>query len=392
MSFLKTKDLKVGYGKRIVVDNVEFQLNKGEILCILGPNGCGKSTILKSITDHIKTLNGTLTILERDLNTMTTLQRAKEMSVVLTERVTPDMMTARDIVSTGRYPHTNHFGKLDDRDLKIIQEAVDIVHGEELMDKEFKSLSDGEKQRIMLARAICQEADVMVLDEPTSFLDIRYKIELLDILSKLSIEKEKTIIMSLHEIDLVPKIADKVILIKDGVIFDYGPPEEVITDEAIKEVYNLDIGSFNSVAGNVELPRSGELANVFVLGGGGKGTKIYRALNKSNIGFYSGVLFENDIDYNVSNSLAIKTVVEESFIAIRSELFEMAKQLIKECDFLIDSGVELVGINMVNYELLEYAISEGVEILSLRAEEIGLKLETYDCISSIIDRLKMQNS
>jgi iron complex transport system ATP-binding protein len=274
------------------------------------------------------------------------------MSVVLTERVTPDMMTARDIVSTGRYPHTNHFGKLEDKDMKIIQEAVDIVHGQDLMDKEFKSLSDGEKQRIMLARAICQESDIMVLDEPTSFLDIRYKIELLDILSKLSIEKKKTIIMSLHEIDLVPKIADKVILIKDGVIFDYGPPEEVITDDSIKEVYNLDIGSFNTIAGNVELPKAGNLAKVFVLGGGGKGTKIYRALNKASIGFYSGILFKNDIDYNVSNSLAIESVAENSFTEIRKEKLEDAKSLIKECDFLIDSGVDLVGINSGNRSII----------------------------------------
>lgn len=389
MNFLKTNDLKVGYGKRIVVDNVEFALEKGEILCILGPNGCGKSTILKSITDHIKTLHGSLILLGKDLNSMPTMERAKEMSVVLTERVTPDMMTARDIVSTGRYPHTNHFGKLEDKDMKIIQEAVDIVHGQELMDKEFKSLSDGEKQRIMLARAICQESDIMVLDEPTSFLDIRYKIELLDILSKLSIEKKKTIIMSLHEIDLVPKIADKVILIKDGVIFDYGPPEEVITDDSIKEVYNLDIGSFNTIVGNVELPKAGNLAKVFVLGGGGKGTKIYRALNKASIGFYSGILFKNDIDYNVSNSLAIESVAENSFTEIRKEKLEDAKSLIKECDFLIDSGVDLVGINSGNYELLEYALKQGIEVLSLRDENIGLELKQYESISSIIGKIKL---
>lgn len=389
MSFLKTNDLKVGYGKRIVVDNVEFELQKGEILCILGPNGCGKSTILKSITDHIRTLHGSLTLLGKDLNSIPAMERAKEISVVLTERVSPDMMTAKDIVSTGRYPHTNHFGKLNQRDLEIIQEAVDIVHGQDLMDKEFKSLSDGEKQRIMLARAICQESDIMVLDEPTSYLDIRYKIELLDILSKLSIEKKKTIIMSLHEIDLVPKIADKVILIKDGVIFDYGPPEEVITDAAIKEVYNLDIGSFNTVAGNVELPMTEGQCKVFVLGGGGKATKIYRALNKNSIGFYSGILFENDIDYNVSSSLANTTIVEESFREIREEKLNQSKSLIKECCFFIDSGVDLVGINSKNYGLLEFAISEGIEVLSLRTKDIGLKMTKHESISSIIKRVKI---
>ena len=389
MKFLKSNNLKVGYSKRIVVDNVEFDLNKGEILCLLGPNGCGKSTILKSIIDYIEILDGSIDLLGKDLNNLKAIDRAKEMSVVLTERVAPDMMLAKDIVATGRYPHTNHFGKLGKRDLEIIEESIEIVNGEELKEKEFKSLSDGEKQRIMIARAICQGSDIMVLDEPTSFLDIRYKIELLNILSRLSIEKKKTIIMSLHEIDLVPKIADKVILIKDGVIFDYGPPEEVITDDSIKEVYNLDIGSFNTIAGNVELPKAGNLAKVFVLGGGGKGTKIYRALNKASIGFYSGILFENDIDYNVSNSLAIESVAENSFTEIRKEKLEDAKSLIKECDFLIDSGVDLVGINSGNYELLEYALKQGIEVLSLRDENIGLELKQYESISSIIGKIKL---
>ena len=128
MKFLKANNLKVGYSKRIVVDNVEFDLNKGEILCLLGPNGCGKSTILKSIIDHIKILDGSIDLLGEDLNELKALERAKEMSVVLTERVAPDMMLAEDIVATGRYPHTNHFGKLGKRDLKIIEESIEIVN------------------------------------------------------------------------------------------------------------------------------------------------------------------------------------------------------------------------------------------------------------------------
>lgn len=387
MMFFKSEDLKVGYSKKIVVDNVNFELKKGQILCILGPNGCGKSTILKSITDHLELIDGSISILGKDLNGMKAMEKAKEMSVVLTEKVSPDMMTAKEIVSIGRYPHTNHFGKLSKNDLDIIEESINIVNGQSLKDKEFKSLSDGEKQRIMIARAICQESDTMILDEPTSYLDIRYKVELLDILSKLSLEKEKTIIMSLHEIDLVSKIADKVLLIKDGEIFKYGTPEEVITDSAIEEAYNLDIGSFNTTLGNVELPKTDKKAEIFIVGGGEKTSILYRALNKKNIGFFSGVLFENDIAFNISKFLAHKTISQKGFIDISHENIEKAKEYIKRCKYVIDMAEDLNGINSGNKNLLEFASKNDIHILSLRKENLGLNMKRCASVSSIIDTI-----
>ncbi|CCQ93359.1 ABC transporter related [[Clostridium] ultunense Esp] len=387
MTFFLTKDLKVGYQQRIVVDDINIDLSRGEILCLLGPNGCGKSTILKTIIDHIKRLDGSITVLGKDLNVLSNKDRAKEMSIVLTEKISPEMMTAEEVVATGRYPYTNHFGKLTDEDWKIINESIEIVDGQSLRHKEFKALSDGEKQRVMIARAICQESDIMVLDEPTSFLDIRFKIDLLNILGKLSLDKNKTIIMSLHEIDLVPKIADKVLLIKNGKIYKYGTPEDVITDEAVNEVYDLNSGSFNTIIGNIELPRVIESPKVFVVGGGGKATKIYRALNKKGIGFYSGILFKNDIDYNASKTLAYKTIVEDCFVDIKPKKIDEAKEYIKDCHAVIDSGVSLVGINKGNYDLLRFASQEGVKILSLRDENAEYKLVKYHSISSMIDNI-----
>ncbi len=310
---------------------------------------------------------------------------AKEMSIVLTEKIVPDMMTAEEIVGLGRYPHTNHMGKLNEKDIKIINESINIVNGEKLRDKEFKYLSDGEKQRIMIARAICQEADTMVLDEPTSYLDIRYKIELLNILNKLSLEKEKTIIMSLHEIDLVSKIADKVLLIKDGNIFKFGSPEEVITDEAIREAYSLDIGTFNSTLGNLELPKSTKDAKVFVIGGGERVNILYRELNKNNIGFFSGVLFKNDIAYNVSKTLAKETIAEDSFKEIKKKNIDQSKKHIKACKYIIDMGESLEGVNNGNRQLLNFACENGVDILSLRKEDLGLNAKKFESISSIIE-------
>ncbi len=385
MTFLSTEELKVGYKKSIVVDHVNVDLNRGEILCLLGPNGCGKSTILKTITDHIKRIGGSITVLGRDLNDLSIKDRAKEMSVVLTERIAPGMMLAEEVVATGRYPHTSYSGRLKEQDWDIINESIEVVDGEKLRNKEFQSLSDGEKQRIMIARAICQEADIMVLDEPTSFLDIKFKIELLNILKKLSIEKNKTIIMSLHEIDLVPKIADKALLIKSGKIYRYGAPEDIITDESIREVYDLKGGSFNTTIGNVELPTMVECPEVFVVGGGGKATKIYRALNKKGIGFYSGILFKNDIDYNVSKTLAYQTIEEDGFINMKPEKIAKAKAYIERCYAVIDSGVSLEGINRGNYELLRFATQKGVKVLSLRDENMELSLKRYHSISSMID-------
>ena len=193
--------------------------------------------------------------------------------------------------------------------------------------------------------------------------------------------------MSLHEIDLVPKIADKVMLIKDGSIYRYGVPEDVITDESIKEVYDLNGGSFNTTIGNVELPRVANSPKVFVIGGGGKATKIYRALNKKGIGFYSGILFKNDIDYNTSKTLAYQTIEEDGFVDIKSDKIDKAKEYIKNCHAVIDSGVSLEGINKGNYDLLRFASQEGIKILSLRDEHIELNLIKHRFISTMLEQL-----
>lgn len=374
MSFFQTHNLKVGYSGKVVVDNVEINLGKGEILCLLGPNGSGKSTIIKTIIDNLNIISGKITYLNQDMEKLSLIDRAKNMSIVLTERVEPEIMTAENIVATGRYPYTNHFGRLSKEDLDIIEESISIVNGEKLKDKKFSRLSDGEKQRIMIARAICQESDIMVLDEPTSYLDIRYKVELLNILNKLSEEKNKTIIMSLHEIDLVTKIADKVLLIHNGRVYKYGTPEEVITDKNIETVYDLDKGMFNSSVGMLELTKEDKNeTDVFVLGREGKGIPIYRALNRNNISFDSGVIFRNDMDYNTAKPLSEKIIVSDSFREISNSTLKSAKQRIDRVKYIIDSGVSLFGINSKNIELLKYANKTNKIIFSLREEDLDMK-------------------
>ena len=206
--YFTTEKLTVGYDGKPLISDISIGIEKGEILTLIGPNGSGKSTILKSITRHLESISGVVTIDGTDMRRMSGRDVATRLSVVLTERIHPELMTCGDIVATGRYPYTNHFGILTAKDREIVRESLRRVHALELYDRDFGEISDGQRQRILLARAICQEPEIIVLDEPTSYLDIRHKLELLNILSEMAKDRGITVVMSLHEIDLAYKISD----------------------------------------------------------------------------------------------------------------------------------------------------------------------------------------
>lgn len=384
----KLKDLKVGYKDTIVVNDIDIELKRGEILCVLGQNGCGKSTILKTIIRQINSLDGKISVLNKNLIKMNNKELAKSISVVLTDRISPELVTGEEIVATGRYPHTGKLGKLEKADYKKINEAIDLVNGEELRHKEFVCMSDGEKQRMMIARAICQEPDIIVLDEPTSFLDIKYKIELLHLLSNLALYQNKTIIMSLHEIDLVSKIADKVILIKDNNIYKEGLPEEVLTDENIHYAYDISQGNFNSKIGYIELPKMDSEPNIFVVGGQGKGIPIYRILNRNGLSFYSGIIHKNDIDYEISKSISYKTIGERSFMPISEENIKLAKSYIDKSSIIIDVGSEFIGINESNKKLIDYALGKDMLVIGYKSALRRNQIKQVEYLDSLIEVIR----
>ena len=173
--------------------------------------GSGKSTILKSITRQLQIIGGKVHFDNQNLLSFTFRDLSTRMAVVLTERMKPELMTCHDIVATGRYPYTGRLGILTREDEEKVEEAMKAVHAEALGSRDFNNISDGQRQRVLLARAICQEPDIIILDEPTSFLDIKHKLDLLSILRDMEKKKQITVIMSLHEIDLAQKIADKII-------------------------------------------------------------------------------------------------------------------------------------------------------------------------------------
>ena len=231
---------QVGYDGKPLIRDLSIGIEQGEIVSLIGPNGSGKSTILKSIVRQLSLVSGTVLLSGEDLTKMKEKDLATQMAVVLTDRVKAELMTCYDIVATGRYPYTGRFGKLTEEDEEKVEEAIRLVHAEEIGARSFQAISDGQKQRILLARAIAQEPAVVVLDEPTSYLDMRYKLELLTILRQLSREKEMTVIMSLHEIDLAQRVSDKILCVREDHTFTYGRPDEIFRGDLLRELYGLD--------------------------------------------------------------------------------------------------------------------------------------------------------
>ena len=198
--FVETKEMTVGYRGVPLIRDIALSVHRGEILTLIGPNGSGKSTILKSLIRQLALIGGTVYLDGKSLQTLPERDLARTMSVLLTEHVRPELMTCWDVAAAGRYPYTGRLGLLSDEDRVKVDEALALVGADELADRDFSCISDGQRQRVLLARAICQEPEVIVLDEPTSFLDIRYKLELLTVLKQLVREKQVAVILSLHEI------------------------------------------------------------------------------------------------------------------------------------------------------------------------------------------------
>ena len=258
---LQLDRLVVGYNGKALIHGIEIGVQRGEIVTLVGPNGSGKSTILKTITRQLVPVGGEIFLSEQDasspkkLNQFTPADLARNMAVMLTGRLQTELMTCRDVTAMGRYPYTGRLGILSDEDEEKVDRALAAVHAQHLSDRPFDAVSDGERQRILLARAICQEPKIIVLDEPTSYLDIRHKLELLSILHRMSREQGITVVMSLHEIDLAMKISDRIICVRGEEIFACGKPSEILDDETVRKLYDLDpgLGRFDAKTGSLEL-------------------------------------------------------------------------------------------------------------------------------------------
>ena len=354
-AYLRTENLAAGYDGKAWIREISIHASRGEIVTLIGPNGAGKSTILKSIAGQLKPVGGVVSLDGRPREQWPKTEIARRMAVMMTERTQPELMTCFDVAAMGRYPHTGRFGTLSEADRKVVWHALDMVHAKELADRDFSRISDGQRQRILLARAICQQPQIILLDEPTSFLDIRHKMELLTILKTLVREKQVAVLMSMHELDLAQKVSDYIVCVGENKIWKCGTPEEIFTETCMEELFGIPGGSYCAEYGSVELPAAAGTPEVFVIGGNGSGIPVYRQLQRQGIPFAAGVLHENDLDYPVAKALAVQVVSEQPYEVIREETYEEALRVMKVCGKVILCVQEFGSGNRKNKELAQWA-------------------------------------
>lgn len=361
---LEAHALSVGYPGKVVVEDIELTLKPGRIVTLIGPNGAGKSTILKTVTGALRPAAGEIALEGVDLRSLPERERAKRMAVLMTARLAPELLTCRDIVSAGRYPYTGRLGILSEEDRAEVERAMALTGVTSLADTDFTRVSDGERQLVLLARAVCQKPRVMVLDEPTSFLDIRHKLKLLAILKDLARRERVAVLMSLHELDLAEKVSDTVLCVANGRIQSSGPPEEIFTGETIRRLYQVERGCWNGVFSTPELEKPAGIPRVFVVGGGGYGIPLYRALQRRGVPFSAGILFENDVDLPVASALAQEVVTCGAFSPIPKERIARARAAVDAAEIVADAGCPVGTFNRANGELIDYARSQGKRVVT----------------------------
>jgi iron complex transport system ATP-binding protein len=239
MEVLRTEDLHIGYKDKAILPPINVSLKEGNLIALIGPNGAGKSTLFKTLTAHIKPIKGKIELFGKELTDYSSKEKARLIGLVLTERPDDMFLKVYDVVASGRCPYTDFFGKIGKDDEKIIQESLDIVGINKLKDRYFNTLSDGEKQKVMIAKTLAQNTPIIFMDEPTAFIDYPSKIELFSLMKMLTKERNKTIIFSSHDLELLLRYTDDIWLISKGKQLISAKKDDLIGNEILKEYFNL---------------------------------------------------------------------------------------------------------------------------------------------------------
>ena len=249
---IRLNDLTIGYGHRILLQHASATIPAGELVALVGRNGTGKSTLLRAIAGLGERLGGEIRLDGHSLETLLPQQLATTVSFVTTERVRIPNLRCEDVVALGRAPYTNWIGRVQEQDKAIVERSLELVGMAAFAEKTMDRMSDGECQRVMIARALAQDTPIILLDEPTSFLDIRYKLELLSVLKRMVRENDLAVLLSLHELDLARRISDTVICVAGDRIDRIGTPEEIFTSDYIAQLYHLERGKYDECFSTLE--------------------------------------------------------------------------------------------------------------------------------------------
>lgn len=255
MIVIETQDLTIGYKTKVIHSHLNLNLKEADLTSILGVNGSGKSTLIRTLCGFIPPLGGKIFIMGREITSYTKEELSSILSVVLTERVSDGGLTVYEIVAMGRYPYTGFFGKLSSRDKEVIERSMYDVGVGDMRDLYISELSDGERQKVMIAKSLAQESKIIILDEPTSFLDLRSRMETISLLRRLAVDKKMTFLLSLHDLELSLQYSDSLWIMSRGGGVDCGQTEKMVLSGAINKavgdtlLFDTETGIFKQLHG-----------------------------------------------------------------------------------------------------------------------------------------------
>lgn len=247
---ISCKNLKVGYEEKVIIENLSLSINKGEVVSIIGPNGCGKSTLLKTLSRIIKPMSGGIYIQNESIKNLKSKHISQKVCLLSQHNDAPGDLTVEELVYFGRIPHKKWYESKTKSDEEIVNWAIENTGLKRYKNTPINSLSGGERQRAYIAQALCQKPDILLLDEPTTYLDISYQLEVMELVREINEKFNITIVMVLHDLNQASKYSDRLVIMKDGEVVSDGCPKEVINKETIKQVYKIECDIDNDPISN----------------------------------------------------------------------------------------------------------------------------------------------
>ncbi|MCK8826555.1 heme ABC transporter ATP-binding protein [Natroniella acetigena] len=382
---LKVDKLSYKYNELTkILKGVSFAIEQGEFIALIGPNGSGKSTLLKNINSILKPDQGKVYLDELDLQKLAKKEMAKRLAVVPQNTTINFDFTVEEIVLMGRAPYLSRFKGESSQDYQIVREAMELTNTTQFADRRINQLSGGERQRVILARALAQQPEVLLLDEPTSNLDINYQLEMMELLRKLNREQELTILIVIHDLNLASQYCDKLLLLNQGQIYGFGTPEEIITAENIEEVYGSKViirrnypsnRPYVTLVDNCYLPNQQLDHKVHLICGGGSGRKLMENLVEMGYQVSCGVVNKQDSDWEVAKSYGVEIISEAPFRSISKEQHQANLAKIKGVDTVVLADIPFGPGNLLNLEAALWAIKEGKEVIII--DQVGIEDKDY---------------
>ncbi len=372
-------DVHAGYQDNDILKGITAEIGSGEFVGIVGPNGCGKTTLLRTISRSLKPKFGEISLDGINVYSISARDFARKVGVVPQETWVAFEFTVMEVVMMGRTPWLGRFSVESNHDREMAIDAMRRTGTEELADRQANALSGGERQRVMLARALAQEPDVLLLDEPTSHLDINYQFEMMDLVKGLNRRTGVTVVAVLHDLNLAAQYCDRILMVGKGIIEAVGTPEQVITPENIENVYGASVWVRKHptthrpyvIAGVKTAKMDDNLLSapvVHIIGGGGTGAPLMAKLARRGYRVTCGVLIEGDADHEVAEALGISNVTLPPFSLVNEEAFKRNLEMIRESDIVVMADVPMGHGNLLNIEAALESLELGKKVIAVRPE------------------------